>query len=153
MIFFECDADGELLDFLKVSRRNKKHSGTKPEVIKGVVNNPRSLGLVDEDPQSDRPGRMERFQTIETAKSLFLYEDSEGNQLISFVPYLEEWLVARAKINGIDLQALGIPGSGSGLHERLRQDVRKLIPLLNSLTENEDQELLLLEKWIAPWKK
>lgn len=153
MIYVECDADMELLNYFAVPRANKKHAGNKSEVIKKVLKDRTSLGIVDEDPGKSQPSNLGKFRSVSREENLLLRQHENAAFLISIVPFFEEWLIRRAKEQGIDLEALGLPDSGDRLHERLLEDMKKLRPLLEALDEKSDKEFAMIRHLIQERSK
>jgi len=73
MILIECYNDEELVKQLGFKKKQYKHKANKPEVVKGLKKESGiSIGIVDEDKESDQPSDMRLYQTINTIGSIKL---------------------------------------------------------------------------------
>ena len=61
MIYVECSPDAALVRKLGIPKREIRHSSGKGEVLKRVLKGA-SIGVVDEDPGSPQPRRLEEFK-------------------------------------------------------------------------------------------
>ncbi|MCY3021226.1 MAG: hypothetical protein NTW87_19605 [Planctomycetota bacterium] len=150
MIHVECYADEAVVRALGFARRRVRHQASKGEVVNAVRRSEGSTGVVDEDPQSAQPGDLENYDTVERLGSLrFLKHRQAGSKRMVLVcPYLEAWILGRAKANGIDPAQFGLPTDPRELHgiphyERKEGFQRFLQELIT-----EDAETGGLKSWL-----
>jgi hypothetical protein len=95
----ECNNDESLMNLLGISKKIIKHSGNKTRVIKHVLKNEKTIGIIDEDPDSyevDLTG----FKLIKTYPSEIdlLQKRGSKNLLIILKPELEPWILKAGRI-------------------------------------------------------
>jgi hypothetical protein len=74
VIATECYPDTYLLKVFSIGRKTIKHAGTKGEVVNYTCDNPGTLGIIDEDPDSSQPKELNSYQIIETSGNLALWK-------------------------------------------------------------------------------
>lgn len=150
MIIVECYTDEFLVKSIGFPRRQIKHEGGKGKVMEIVKKKDMTVGIIDEDPYSDQPSDLENYIEKDTRSTvkLLIRKDDASKRLIQISPYLEHWLVDRARQNRISPNDFGLPGDPKELHsiphvernKNFRRFLKKLI--------EADDEIDTLKKWI-----
>lgn len=83
----------------------------------------------------------------ETIK-LLIRKDDRGKRVIQISPYLEHWLLHRAKKNGISVKDFGLPDDPEELHDITH--IERNINFQNFLNEliKIDDEIDAIKRWI-----
>ena len=116
MIFFECNADKQLLLFLGKFENEIDHSGDKGRVVVALEKNEEGLGIVDEDPGSNDPKSMNKYAIFEETGDIRKIEHSK-KVLIIINPYLEGWYYNHARKHSINPVKYGLPTDASKLKD------------------------------------
>ena len=116
MIATECYPDTYLLRVFNVGRKKIRHVGTKGDVVNYTRDNPGTLGIIDEDPDSSQPKELNSYQIIEKTGSLTLMEKGNSSRLIKISPRIEEWFYKRASLLRIDPLTYDLPRDANELH-------------------------------------
>ncbi len=150
MIVVECDPDEFLVKSIGFPGKLIKHESGKGKVL-GVVNKKQhAIGIIDEDPDSSQPGEMKKYiekEAFETIK-LLVRKDDDGKRIIQISPYLEQWLLHRAKQNGISVKDFGLPDDPKEMHNITHIERGKNFQnFLNELIKTDD-EVKTIKKWI-----
>ena len=148
MIFLECNMDQMLIKSLGFSRKQISHQRCKGEVVKQVGRSQGGIGIIDEDPGSPPPDEMKNYSKNQSKGTIKLFTNSNDKKknLVQISPYLEHWLLERAKINKIRPEkSWGDPRKLHGL-TRLEKN-KKFQEFLNDLIA-VDTETQTLKKWI-----
>jgi hypothetical protein len=116
VIATECYPDTYLLRVFNVGRKKIRHVGTKGDVVNYTRDNPGTLGIIDEDPDSSQPKELNSYQIIEKTGSLTLMEKGNGSRLIKISPRIEEWFYKRASLLRIDPLTYDLPRDANELH-------------------------------------
>lgn len=153
MIFLECNNDEFLIRILGFSRRQIFHVYNKGQVVRRVGKETRAIGIIDKDLDRDRPKEMKNYIEVEdngTNRDIILFQnkDDKGKRLIQISPYLEGWLLNRAKRNKINPKKFDLPDDPKKLHKtpKLKKN-RHFREFLEKLIE-KDSEIKILKKWI-----
>ncbi len=133
MIFVECYTDMLLVKGLGVSRKTIAHETGKGNVVNKVKNEKtKAIGIVDEDPGSPNPKDMSNYveKASEASLKFMCRKGDETKRLVVISPYLEHWLLARARANKIDPANYKVPSDPKELHKIARIDLKPnmLIP-------------------------
>lgn len=149
MIATECNPDTYLVHKVFGNRRkNCKHQGNKGKVINFVVNNSGTIGMIDEDPDSNQPGILSSANIIERCGDLILMEMKNGSFIIQISPRLEDWFYKRAKAQKIDPGEFGLPRDPNTLHSIPHYEEKSgFQKFIHSLAQS-DNEMMTLRKWI-----
>jgi hypothetical protein len=153
MIFLECNNDEFLIKRLGFFRKQIFHVFNKGQVVKRVGKETRAIGIVDKDLDRDRPKEMKEYVEVKDDQTnrditLFQKKDDKWKRLIQISPYLEGWLLNRAKRNKIKPKDFNLPNDPKRLHEtpNLKKN-KKFHKFLEKLIET-DREIQILKKWI-----
>jgi hypothetical protein len=148
-IAVECYPDEAVLCALGVSRKQLLHEARKGEVFNWLKKTPGGIGMVDEDPNSAQPRDLISYRQVQASEGLLLFarQGSSGQRLIVVRPRLEDWLIQRARICGVDPKQYHLPGTPKELHNIPRYDqkdgFRRFLAELN-----HDRGMSLLRQWI-----
>ena len=150
MIIVECYADEFLIKSMGFPRKEVKHEGGKGKVLENVRKNQNVVGIIDEDPESHQHPDMERY--IEKRKGstikLLVREDDDRKRVILISPYLEHWLLHRARKNRISPENFDLPDCPEELHDIPHIERRTgFQAFLNELIKT-DNEIKTLRRWI-----
>ena len=150
MIIVECYTDEFLVKSIGFPRRQIKHEGGKGKVMEIVKKRDMTVGIIDEDPYSDQPSDLENYIEKDTRSTvkLLIRKDDNSKRLIQISPYLEHWLLDRARQNRISPKDFDLPKYPEDLHKILHVERnRNFHNFLNKLIEADD-EIDTLKKWI-----
>jgi hypothetical protein len=148
-IAVECYPDEAVLCALGVPRKQLRHEARKGEVFNWLKRIPGAVGMVDEDPTSAQPRDLSNYQQKEAAEGLRLLvrRGNSGQRLIVVCPRLEEWLIQRAGVCGVDPKQYHLPGTPKELHDIPRYEqkdgFRRFLAELN-----HDRGMGLLRQWV-----
>jgi hypothetical protein len=149
-IAVECYPDEAVLRGLGVPRKQVLHQARKGEVFNWLKRNAGSVGMVDEDPDSDQPRDLASYRQVQGAEGLLLLvrQGSSGQRLIVVRPRLENWLIQRARVCGVNPRQYQLPDSAKELHGIPRYEQKdgfqRFLAQLNGL----DKGMSLLRQWI-----
>lgn len=150
MILVECDPDEFFVKSMGFPRKKIKHESGKGNVLKKLKNDPMTIGMINEDPHSSQPSEMKRY--IESEKKdtvkLLVRNDNTGKKVIQISPYLEHWLINRAKQNQIPLKDYNLPDDPVEMHDITHIERNKNFQnFLNDLIK-KDAEIRTIQKCI-----
>jgi hypothetical protein len=150
MIVVECDPDEFLMKSMGFSRKKIKHESGKGDVLRTVRKNQNVIGIIDEDPDSTQPSEIKKFKEKETMRTvkLLVRKDDTEKKLIQISPYLEHWLLDRAKQNQISPNDFGLPEDPKEMHDITH--IERNINFQNFLNEliRVDDEIDKMKRWI-----
>jgi hypothetical protein len=149
-IAVECYPDEAVLRGLGVPRKQVLHEPRKGEVFNWLKKNAGAVGLVDEDPASAQPLDLNNYQEAETGEGLRLFarRGRSGQRLIMVCPRLEDWLIQRAEICGVDPRQYQLPGSAKELHAIPRYEQKDGFHRFLAELNGRDKGMGLLRQWI-----
>jgi hypothetical protein len=154
MIFLVEDAPHKsLLCSLGIPRKHIGTMGSKGNVIKNLRDHPRGVGMIDEDPDSIQMQCRElaNYQVADEGEGLQLLarQGTGGQRLIVLRPRIEEWLMQRAGLCGIDPRQYYLPSTARALHAfphyEQKDGFRRFLAELN----NHDRGMKLLRRWVS----
>ena len=148
----EDDAHKSLLRFLGVPRKSILPLGSKGNVIKRLKDHPGATGIVDEDPGYDPPHEFASYRLTESGEGAQIQlrkRQAGGQNLIVLCPEVEEWLLQRAKISGVDPRQYHLQVTARELHDLPGYEERESFhQFLAALTNSGDRGMSLLRQWI-----
>ncbi len=147
-VYFECDNDEALLDIFFIPKKSKKHSFSKGNVCNSLGKVSDSIGMVDEDPQTQQNKYITSLgKPIKNNHNIKVFVDSKrNNKVVMLCPRLEEWLYGVANKNGINPTDYELPKSPDELHELEFQKIKnKLSNFLQALLKTQELQYLKLE--------
>ncbi len=150
MIIVECNLDEFFIKNIGFSKKKIKHESGKGDVLRIVNKKNNVIGMIDEDPGKSQPVEMKQYkekETMHTAK-LFERKDDNGKRVIQLSPYLEHWLLLRARKNHISPNDFGLPDDPIELHDMAH--IERRINFQNFLNEliKIDDEIDAIKRWI-----
>ncbi len=153
MIFLvEDDAHKFLLRFFGVPRKNILAMGSKGNVIRRLNEHPGATGIVDEDPGYDPPHEFANYRLTEPGEGVQLQlrtRQGGGQSLIVLCPEVEDWLLQRARISGVDPKQYHLRDTAKELHDLPDYEKKESFhQFLAALTNNSDKGMCLLRQWI-----
>ncbi len=148
IIIVECNPDEFLVRLLGFSKI--KHGGGKGKVLEKVKENPGSIGIIDEDPDSRQSKeRNEYIENESVAKvKLLVNRHDENIKVIQISPSLEEWILYRARQNRIYPTTFGLPNDSHDLHSPHIEKRKKFQEFMKEIVEKDDIEISTLKKWL-----
>lgn len=149
-IAVECYPDEAVLRALGVPRKQLLHEARKGEVFNWLKKNAGAVGMVDEDPASAQPRDLSSYQQREAAEGLRLLirRGNSRQRLIIVCPRLEEWLMQRARVCGVDPQQYYLPDTPKGLHDIPRYELKDGFPRFLADLSSRDKGMGVLRQWI-----
>ena len=154
MIYVECKADKSLVNVIADIRPYEiEHCPGKNEVLKKLLKDKRSIGIIDEDPNAPLPPELKKlkFECRESSRlSLkFCYERSNNNLLIIICPRLEDWIIEASKEGKINLNNYDLPYNPVDFHSiiNINPNITKFQNLLHVL-KGKNKRLLTLRECI-----
>jgi len=149
-IAIECYPDEVVLRELGIPRRQLLHQARKGEVFNWLKRTPGGVGMVDEDPMSAQPCDRRNYQQVQASEGLFLFaRRGSGQRLIVVCPRLEDWLIGRAEVSGVDPRRHYLPSDPNELHKIPRYEQKDgFHRFLAELMERHDKGMGLLRQWV-----
>ena len=137
-IFVECNADEPLVRVLTGFNENIiKHSFNKNKVIKRIRGNPKTIALVDEDPnEADHPFLLSMIEQKEKSKHNIIFREAENGSIsIILCPRLENWIIKIANDGDKDLEKFNLPNIPEKLHILINSRLDDFINFLNDVKD------------------
>lgn len=151
MIIVECNLDEFFIKNIGFSKKKIKHESGKGDVLRIVNKKKKVIGMIDEDPGKSQPVEMKQYKEKETMHTAKLFERKDDNEkrVIQLSPYLEHWLLHRARKNRISPNDFGLPDDPIELHDMAH--IERRINFQNFLNEiiKVDEEINTIKKWIT----
>jgi len=99
---------------------------------------------------SSQPSEMKRYIEAEKKDTvkLLVRNDNTGKKVIQISPYLEHWLINRAKQNQISLKDYDLPDDPVELHDITHIERNKNFKDFLDELINKDAEIRTIQKWI-----
>ena len=153
MIFLVEDAPHKsLLQSLGIPRKRILIFGSKGNVIKKLKDRPGDMGMVDEDPQSiqTQPHELANYQEFDRGEGLLLLVRVGHNKqkLAVLCPRIEDWLIERAKLSGIDIKRYYLPSTPKELKELVHYEQKEGFQCFLQELKERDKSMHLLHRWI-----
>ena len=150
MIAVECFPDEILVRSMGIPVARITHQKGKGNVVNAVVRGHASVGVIDQDPDSAQPSEFSRFKSVAQEGDLALMEHHSGNdrRLVVISPRLEEWLIARAIVSGVNPKDYGLPDTAKNLKRRRYDRLPKYRAFLDQLGA-KDAEFKALRTWLT----
>lgn len=149
MIVVECNADQLLIESMQFPKRMIIHAGNKGNVVNKVKKLSKSVGIIDQDPQSEQPGELKNYKNSTTLGTIKLLENKydKAKYLIQISPDLEHWVLKRAKVSNINPKDYSLPDNAKDLHRLTNIKKSKYRDFLKKLIDSDD-ELKIMQGWI-----
>ena len=151
MILVECFTDAYLIKLMGFPRKKIAHEGGKGNVVKKLkTRRENSIGIIDDDPGSPAPKDLSNYREKETKAGVKLLQrfNDETKRLIVISPYLEDWLLARAKANRVDLIKYKLPSRARDIHAIPRVDKNQNFQRFLGELVQKDEGFKTIKKWI-----
>ena len=150
-IVVECNADEAVLLSLGIPRKQLLHERGKGEVIKRVLKFDSAIGLIDEDPSSAQPRDLNNYKEVHIAEGLRLLvrKNDENKKLIIVCPRLEDWLIERAGLSGIQPEDYSLPADPDRLHSIPRYEQKEGFKHFLIELKKRDKGMNLLHQWVS----
>ena len=149
-VLVECNADEVVLRALGLPGKQLLHFGGKYELVKKLKERAHDVGMVDEDPGKVEPKDMGNYRQTDSAEGLHLLtrQGSGSQRLVVICPKLEDWLIARAKSSGLQLEDYGLPIDPDHLHSIPRYEQKDGFLRFIAELKERDRGMHLLHQWI-----
>jgi len=149
-IAVECYADEVVLRELGVPRKQVLHEARKGEVFNWLKRTRDAVGMVDEDPDSAQPYDRSNYRQVQVSEGLMLLvrQGSSGQRLIVVCPRLEDWLMRRAEVCGIDPRQYHLPDTPKALHDIPRYEQKDGFRRFLSELAGRDEGMGILRQWV-----
>lgn len=150
MIVLECNNDELFIKKLGFPAKLISHQRCKGEVVKKVGKISRAIGIIDEDDRTSEPNEMKNYSVNQTGGSITLFQrkNDKKKKLVQVSPYLEHWLLDRAKRNKINPKDYNLPKDPQKLHGKPNLERNKNFDKFIKKLIDTDTEIQTLKKWI-----
>ncbi len=155
MILVECNNDQFVFQAFGVVKKTIKHESGKGNVLRKAGKNSPVLAFIDDDPDSEQPRELSKYLVTTEGETLKhgIHSDDPKRCIVIVSPYLEKWLLIRAKKCGIDLRMYGLPEDPKKLksipHLERKKEFKQFIDDL----KQKDTEIAIILRWIADYNK
>lgn len=132
MIYVECKPDTVMARSLVAGEEVRHLSGTS-RVCHMLMEQSYCRGMVDENDGARKHPYVKKLTALglvseQSQCDLIICEDnSQNNRLILLRPRLEEWVIATARIAGLDLRRYRLPDQPNQLHDVLTLANRQVL--------------------------
>ncbi len=155
MIIVECNNDEFVLQAFGVGKKKIKHESCKGDVLRKAGKNSPVLAFIDDDPDSEQPRELSKYTVTTHGETLKqgIHSDDPNRRIVIVSPYLERWLIIRAKRSGINPKLYGLPDDPKELKSIPHLEKNKgFKQLVEDLTQ-KDTEIAKILKWISDYRK
>ena len=134
----ECEADVSLVSSVAaVPRRRITHHDGKFELLRKLLRERDSVGMIDQDPLSLQPTHyLQHFQNVNFSANdgiEVLHHGAGHNRLVILHPRLEEWVIESARRVNIGLGSYNLATHGNELHGEINFKINRFEELLDDL--------------------
>lgn len=155
MHIVECDPDVILVSSLaSISERRVYHAGGKHRVLRKLLNQRDSIGMIDQDPDRTQPQKfLQRFVEIENSdrnKLKILHYSRRNDRLIILCPKLEDWIIETCRNANVELRKYNLPDDSTQLHEIINFRLNRFQQLIEDLIRLSDRMRTLRDRLIEP---
>lgn len=148
-IIVECKPDEVLAKSLGCNKKEIAHQPNKGEVCNLLIKSNILIAIIDEDPNSHQPNLLSKFKLIEEKFDIRkMYLRSESKTILVIKPRLEEWILKRCRLSGINPKAYYLPSNNKEFKDVLNYQLGKFELLVDGLLQKKDEGLLYLRKQI-----
>ncbi len=152
----ECDPDVALVRSLTaVSKKWITHHNGKNELLRKLLRQTDSIGMMDKDPSSIQPtGYLRRFIPLDFDENHgieILHHTQGHNRLVILYPRLEEWIIESARRVNIRLDDYNLPTHGNELHGEINYKIKRFEELLEDLKLSSDRVKALQTRLTEPF--
>ena len=145
-IYVECRPDKILAKFIleKAGIKHKIiHEHGKTRIIKKVLSQKDSIGLIDEDPHAIPPPRIENFKLMSEEQEIQRFnfkvlKSPRDSILILLMPRLEEWIIRLSNLTKIRLDRYGLSNDPNHLHSTINFKLSNLEKYLDELSKSNE---------------
>lgn len=146
-IHLECEPDEVLVKALGFPRKKVNHHNDKGRVCNKLEKETEVIGMIDEDPDSPQPTYLKQLTEVETKHSIRLLNDvKRGHKLIVIQPRLEEWILAVAAKQRVDVKLFGLPDKPERLHQLVTSRLTQFKDLIEHLYTLKSEPILHLQR-------
>jgi hypothetical protein len=124
-------------------------------VLRKAGKNSPVLAFIDDDPDSEQPKELSKYSVTSKGETLKygIHSDDPNRRIVIVSPYLESWLLIRAKRSGINPKTYDLPDEPKELksipHLEKNKEFKQFV---DALTE-KDTEIAIILKWISDYSK
>ena len=150
MIYLECNNDEFLIKSLGFPKKQVSHERCKGEVVKKVGKKSYAIGIIDEDDRTNEPKDIKKYSVIQTKGCIKLFQkkDDKNKKLVQISPYLEHWILGRAKRNKIKPKDFNLPDDPKRLHSITNLERKPNFQKFLKKLIDTDTEIQTLKKWV-----
>jgi len=139
MPLFECVNDKLLLEGLGFKILIKEHLHGKGNICKALKEGNNLKGMVDEDPDANKPMYYNKLELKNYIHNFRVYVDSKhNNRLVELCPDLENWLIHFFVSNNIELNQLNLPEDAERFKNLSKDQKDTVRQLLNDLMSSPE---------------
>jgi hypothetical protein len=155
MIIVECNNDQYVLEAFGVGRKKIRHESCKGDVLRKAGKNSPVLAFIDDDPDSEQPRELSKYSVTSEGETLKhgIHSDDPNRHVVIVSPYLESWLLIRAKRSHINPKTYRLPDEPKELksipHLEKNKDFKQFVEDL----KNKDAEIAIIMKWISDYNR
>jgi len=154
MILVECKPDRVLIKklFPSISLKSIRCKNGKSEVIKQICKThhqelskfTKVLGMVDKDPKKTKIRLFDEYNLIEDYNKydISFYKHPNNRLLIELNPRLEEWILATAKSENVDVRNFDFTDDANEFHDIVNSNLENYEKLVDRLLENKRMQKL-----------
>jgi hypothetical protein len=132
------------------TKKQVKHEGGKGRVLGVLRKIEYGIAMIDEDPNTNPPAEIKEYREIESKNTikLFIKKGNERKKIVQISPYLEHWLINRAKRNKIILKDFNLPANPKEMHDYPHiEKTTNFQRFIDRLIEVDD-EIKTMKEWI-----
>jgi hypothetical protein len=155
MIIVECNNDEFVIQAFGVKKKTIKHESCKGDVLRKAGKNSPVLAFIDDDPDSEQPRELNKYLVTNEGETLKhgIHSDDSKRCIVIVSPYLEKWLLIRAKKCGINPKMYELPDEPKELksiphlekNKGFKQFIKDLTP--------KDTEIAIIMRWISDYNR
>ncbi|MDO8874200.1 MAG: hypothetical protein Q7V05_15955 [Methanoregula sp.] len=155
MIIVECNNDEFVLLVFGVGKKRIKHESCKGDVLRKAGKNSPVLAFIDDDPDSEQPRELSKYLVTSEGETLKhgIHSDDPHRRIIIVSPYLERWLLIRAKRSGINPKTYGLPDEPKELKSIPHLEKNKGFKQFVEDLTKKDAEIAKILNWISDYRR
>ena len=151
MIIVECNNDQYVLEAFGVGKNKIRHESGKGDVLRIARKNSPVLAFIDEDPDSEQPPELGKYRVTTEGETLKhgIHSEDPNRCIVIVSPYLESWLLIRAKRNYIKPKTYGLPDLQKELKSIPHLERNKGFKQFVGDLIQKDAEIAKIMSWIS----
>jgi len=155
MILVECNNDEFILLALGVGKKNIKHESGKGDVLRKARKYSPVLSFIDDDPDSEQPRELSNYNVTTVAETLKhgIHFEDRNRHILIVSPYLESWLLIRAKRSNINPKDYELPDDPKELKSIPHLEKNKVFSQFIKDLIKKDDEIAIILKYIINFNR